>query len=62
MAISIKITLDLEFALTYARRLIPVQLRLPYHATRELHLRCSLPFAPATTAVTPPEPRQLANA
>jgi len=48
---SVKITLDLEFALSYACGFIPVQLGKPNDAARKLDFGNSLPLPPTSSAV-----------
>jgi len=56
VAISIKITLDLEFALPYAGSFIPVQLGKANNSPGKLDLGTSLPFSPPRSAIPPTQP------
>jgi len=51
---SVKITLDLEFALPYARPFIPVQLSKANNSARKLDLGTSLQLSPPSAAIAPP--------
>ncbi len=59
---SVKITLDLEFALPYARCFIPVQLGKANNSVRKFDLGTSLSLSPTSAAIAPPQPRELPNA
>jgi len=59
---SVKITLDLEFALPYARRFILVQLSKANNSARKLDLGTSLPLSPSSSAIAPPQPCEFPNA
>ena len=61
-AILVKITLDLDFALTYACRLVPMQFRKADSPIRQLNLSNSLAFPPARPPITSSEPRSLPDA
>jgi hypothetical protein len=58
----IKIMLDLDFALTYSGRLVPMQLGKADSPIRQLNLRDSFPFSPAPAPITSSEPRSLPDA
>jgi len=58
---SVKITLDLEFALPYACGFIPMQLGTPNDAARKLDFGNSLPLPPTSSAVATPQPSELPN-
>jgi hypothetical protein len=57
----VKITLDLDFALTYARRLVPMQFGKAHSPIRQPNLSNSLAFPPARPSITSSEPRSLPN-
>jgi len=59
---SVKITLDLEFALPYARCFVPVQLGEANNSVRKLDLGPSLPLSPPSSAIAPPQPGEFPNA
>ena len=54
--------LDLEFALAYSGRLVPMKLSEPHKPACQLHLSRALALAPASATVSPAQARQLPNA
>jgi len=58
----VKITLDLEFALPYARCFVPMELGKANNPVRKFNLGTSLSLSPPSLAIAPPQPSQLPNA
>ena len=58
----VKITLDLDFALTYSRRLVPMQFCQADSPIWQLHLSKSLALPPAPPSITSSQPGSLPNA
>ena len=58
----VKITLDLEFMLTYASCLVPVQFGKADRSIRQLDLGLSLAFPPAPAPVASSKARSLTDA
>jgi hypothetical protein len=58
---SVKITLDLEFALPYACGFIPVELGKANRTRCQLDLSNSFPLPPPRSAIATPQPSELSN-